>query len=478
MRLSRANGVVYALAWMLLTSDAPAATPELPAPGPRQPAAQFSIAPVDVGAPPKPIFDPRSYGAKADGVTFDTAALQQAIDACTSTGGSVYLSKGRFLTAPLTLKSQMTFFIEKGAVLLASTRPEDYPVTLPEGAKNSVLCRQLLLAVHADHLVLDGEGTIDGQGQKLPMTGKEPNRPSLIHFYASSEVTVRNLTIENPRMWTQIYTRCNHLLIDHEIVNSPPKYCPNLDGMDIYDCSDATVRNCRVNSDDDSICIKSGEPAGLHDITIENNIIRNTGANAIKMGTATSGPISGIHILNNTILSAALGGLCIESVDGSAVSDVTVRGLDIYRTKQPIFIRLAHRSGTPGSITGVTIENVRAIADKGDGASVCTITGIPEAHIGNVSIRNCYFELPGGAASLPATAPAEKATVYPQSNLLGTVPAWAFYIRHADGVTLDRVVVARHKADARPWLNSSDAKVHAIDCRDLQQVEPAKIPVD
>ena len=81
--------------------------------------------------PTQPVFDVRKYGAVGDGATFDTAALQKAIDACAGSGGTVYLAGGKFLTAPLVLKQRMTFYIEKDAALLGSTRPEDYPDRMP-----------------------------------------------------------------------------------------------------------------------------------------------------------------------------------------------------------------------------------------------------------------------------------------------------------------------------------------------------------
>jgi polygalacturonase len=438
-------------------------------PGPDEPAAKMRIVPAQIVAPPKPIFDPRTYGAKGDGKTYDTAALQKAIDACSGTGGSVCLSNGKFLSAQLTLKGRMTFYVAKDAVLLGGTRPEDYPVLLPGEPTDDAICRSLLYAAHADHLVLDGSGIIDGQGQHVKMFGKEPFRPSLVRIFFSKAVTVRNLTLNNPRMWTQVYLNCRDLTIDHITVNAPPKYCPNLDGMDIYDCSDAVVSNCRVNSDDDSICLKTRDNAGLHNITIENNEIRNTGANAIKIGTASRGQIADIQILNNTVYSADLGGLCIESVDGSAISNVTVRGLDLYHVSQPIFIRLAHRSGTPGSITNVKIENVRAIATSSSHAPSCTIAGIPSAHIGKIVIANSYFEMPGGLKMLPRTPP-EKEDTYPQSSLFGNTPACGFYVRHADLVIFDQVSIGFYKPDVRRWLATEDATVQTFNCHDLHTI--------
>jgi len=472
----RIAGLVFLLGAVLGLLPAAAQTDISPAAGLGRAMAQMKAVPAAVNPPPKPIFDPRTYGAKGDGVTYDTAALQKAIDACAGSGGSVCLSHGNFVSAQLTLRGGMTFFIEKGAALLGGLNPEDYPVLVPAGT-GKTLGRSLLYADKADGLVLDGAGVIDGRGQQVKMSGHESERPSLIRIFYSKNVTVRNVTLNNPRMWTQIYLHCQNLLLDHVTVNAPPKYCPNLDGMDICDSRDVVIRNCRVNSDDDSICLKTMDAEGLHNITVEKNEIYNTGANAIKLGTSSVGPVAGLRILNNTVYAADLGGLCLESVDGSAISDVLVRGLDMYHVSQPIFIRLANRSHAPGSITGVTIENVRALATSTTKAPSCTISGIPGARIGSVLLKNCYIEMPGGVATLPKK-PAEKEKAYPQSNLFGIVPAYGFYVRHADGVVFDHVNVGRYQPDVRPCFATDDASLQTIGCQDLKQIRPGKPPVN
>ena len=428
----------------------------------------------DQKSPPSPHFDPRNYGAKGDGITYDTEALQKAIDACGGTGGSVLLSPGTYLSAELTLHGKMTLFLEKGAVLLGGTNPEDYPILLPDSMKQRALQRSLLYACHADGLTIDGPGEINGQCKLVRMYGKEPERPSLIRIFKSKDITIKNVTLRNPRMWTQIYSECQNLMVDGVTVSAPPD-CPNLDGIDVCDSQDAIVRNCHIDSEDDGICLKSHDVTGLKNITIQNNVIHVYHANAIKIGTATVGPISHLVINSNTITGAKLGGLCIESVDGSAVSDISVDGLEMSGVAQPLFIRLAHRSGPiAGSIDGVIIRNLHSKRNSVNKPS-CTITGIPGSKIRNVTIENCSFEMPGGMTTNSAMPP-EKEKIYPQSDIFGTIPGHAFFIRHAEGITLKNITIQLNSPDARPWLVTDDAQVTRSDCHEI--LSNKKLPLD
>ena len=74
------------------------------------------------------ICDVTAYGAKGDGVTKDTHAIQSAIDACAAKGGgTVRLASGTFLTGPIVLKSHITLEVDAGATLLGSQDKADYP---------------------------------------------------------------------------------------------------------------------------------------------------------------------------------------------------------------------------------------------------------------------------------------------------------------------------------------------------------------
>lgn len=471
---------------VLLTSALAAAEPATPW-DPATPAAVLQpIVRVQV-APPAPVFRVQDYGAKGDGTTYDTAAIQKAIDACAGTGGSVVLAEGRFVSANLVLKERMTFYVAKGAALLGGLEVADYPEVMPTPpAKTWAWAnrRSLLYAFAAHGLIIDGEGEIDGRGKDVKMSGKEPLRPSLLRIFGSDDVTVRNVTFRNPRMWTCVYSECRRLTIQGTTTDAPA-YIENLDGMDICDSEDVLIKDNVVASEDDAICLKSHGPPGLKNIRIENNRIHCHRANAIKIGTATRGPITGLKIINNVVTRAQYGGICIESVDGATLRDVVVQGLEMRDVGQPIFIRLAARNGSleprpgPGSqqpldspegpaIDGVLIERLRALkCHLRTATATSTITGLTNLRVRNVTLRDVVLEVPGGLDKVPGEPP-EKPRDYPQSNLFGKTPAAALYVRHADNVRLERVTVRLAKPDARPWLATSDATVATEACTPLQ----------
>lgn len=77
--------------------------------------------------PTPALCDVTAHGAKGDGRTLDTQAIQATIDACPA-GGKVLVPAGVFKTGALFLKSDMTLEVTEGATLLGSERQQDYPM--------------------------------------------------------------------------------------------------------------------------------------------------------------------------------------------------------------------------------------------------------------------------------------------------------------------------------------------------------------
>jgi len=109
------------------------------------------------------VCDVKSYGAKGDGTTKDTRAIQAAIDDCAKTPSStVTLSGGTFVSAPVVLKSNMTLNIDKGATLLGSPDHADYPAISEFRASGT---QSLVRAANAENIAITGSGIIDGNGE-------------------------------------------------------------------------------------------------------------------------------------------------------------------------------------------------------------------------------------------------------------------------------------------------------------------------
>ena len=69
------------------------------------------------------VYRAKEFGAKADGVTKDTAAIQRAIDICAQNGGGrVLLEDGTFLSGTLYLKSYVYLEIAESALLKEAQR--------------------------------------------------------------------------------------------------------------------------------------------------------------------------------------------------------------------------------------------------------------------------------------------------------------------------------------------------------------------
>ncbi|HVY93061.1 MAG TPA: glycosyl hydrolase family 28-related protein, partial [Bryobacteraceae bacterium] len=112
------------------------------------------------------------FGAKGDGVTIDTPAVQAAIDACNrDRGGTVLAPAGVFVIGTLEMKSNVTLHIAAGATLLGSADGKQYhaidaiplhgDTTLEDGNW------ALIFAVNAENFAVEGPGTIDGQGAQF-----------------------------------------------------------------------------------------------------------------------------------------------------------------------------------------------------------------------------------------------------------------------------------------------------------------------
>ncbi|HVY94585.1 MAG TPA: hypothetical protein VHA14_17610, partial [Bryobacteraceae bacterium] len=156
-----------------------------------------------------------------------------------------------------------------------------------------------------------------------------------------------------------------------------------------------------------------------------------------------------------------------------AVSNISMRDV----SNAPIFIRLGDRMRAPegvpvGSIRRVSISDVNVYdADPRYGSIISGIPGhdiedVKLSHIrivyrGGITlddvakqpaglVNTFFFRATGGVPPREPYATPEREKEYPEPSMFGLLPAWGFFIRHANGVQMDHIDLSFQKEDKRP----------------------------
>ena len=241
------------------------------------------------------------YGAKSDTTELCTAALQQCIDLCSEAGGGrVVVPAGHYKTGTIILRSNVNLHLELGATLYGSTNLQDYRrmTTSYKSLRTHTPTIQLIYADAVENVVIDGYGTIDGQGRVFPKQSWNDEgitRPHLLRFIQSRDIVVRDVTLRNSGCWMQHYLACDRIRIDGIRVVNRNNY--NNDALDLDGCHDVIVRGVTADSDDDGITLKSTSPRLCENIVIADCVV-SSHCNAVKLGTETNGGFRNISIRN------------------------------------------------------------------------------------------------------------------------------------------------------------------------------------
>ena len=298
------------------------------------------------------------FGAVSDTSTLSTQAIQAAIDACYQTGGGqVTIPAGTYKTGSIFLKSHVSLFLEKGAILYGSTHLSDYINVKPayQSLRTQDSTIQLIYAENATDTGISGFGIIDGQGKgfkKLSSTDEGITRPHLLRFITCSNVRVENVSLRNSGCWMQHYLACDDVRIKGLTIFN--RVNANNDALDLDGCKNVSVSDLITDSDDDGITLKSTSPRPCENIVITNCVISSR-CNAIKLGTETNGGFRNIHISNCVVKPSTIGkgiygyqkglaGIALEIVDGGTMEGISISGIQIEGTAAPIFIRLGNRA--------------------------------------------------------------------------------------------------------------------------------------
>jgi len=415
MRIAVGVGLVAALAVGMMAQSASAAV---------------------VGVAATKLCDARTYGAKADGVTKDTKAIQAAIDDCASAGGgTVRLSGGTFLTGPILLKSNITLEIEKGAALLGSPDRADYPMVT--FARNQTV-QPLVSAVNAENVAITGEGTIDGNGKvwwdyivgakDAGVLGNDHPRPFGVLFDHTKHVRMEGVTVQNSGMWQIVPYYADDVTIRNVRILAPKS--PNTDAIDPFSSSNVLIDHVFASTGDDNIAIKSGAinspgpDAPSRNITITDCTFEN--GHGISIGSEIAGGVQNVRV-ERVSFKGTDQGIRIKSARdrGNDVSEISYKDITMEDVKTAILITEYYPHPAPegdvpaepvGRLTpkfhDISIENLTATGSGSAG----TIVGLPESPVLGLTMKNVHIAAKTGLSIAYATVTMHDVVVTPQTG--------------------------------------------------------------
>lgn len=352
--------------------------------------------------------DPRAYGAKGDGTSQDTAAIQKAIDVCESRGGgTVRLSAGTYVSAPIVLKSNITFELEKGATLLGSPDHADYPAHTEFREPD---LQPLVSATDAQNLAITGAGTIDGNGaswwaeaRKIGdhgVLGHHP-RPKLIILDHCKHVRVEGITIQNSPMWQLVPYYTDDIVIRDVRILAPP-HSPNTDAIDPFSSSHVVIDHVYSDVGDDNVAIKSGAinspgpDAPSRDITITDCTFVH--GHGLSVGSEIAGGAQNITAERIRFEGTENGIRVKANRDrGHDVSHLLFRDLTMKDVKNAVIISeyypevMPPADNTAQPVTRLTphFHNIELIHVTATGSKTAgAIMGLPESPVKDVVLRD------------------------------------------------------------------------------------------
>lgn len=376
-------------------------------------------------------YNVKNFGAKGDGAHIDSPAINAAIEAASAQGGgTVYFPAGVYQSYSIRLKSNISLYLDHGAVLKAAVPTDSMHYDLPEENPSddyqdfghSHWQNSLMWGIGLHDVSILGFGLIDGtegitRGQ-AKMNGHSAANKA-IALKECRNVTIRDISMLKCGHFAMLLTGVDNLTIDNVRCDT------NRDAFDIDCCANVRVSNCQVNTlNDDAIVLKcsyglgyakatenvtitnchvSGyDPGTMLDGTYQKTITaapdRDGPTGRIKMGTESNGGFKNITITNCTFDHCR--GLALETVDGAAIEDITIDNIamrDICNS--PIYVRLGNRARGPKELPFSVIRRVKLsniVVKDADCRYASMIFGLEGHMIEDITLSNIHIQYRGG----------------------------------------------------------------------------------
>ena len=441
------------------------------------------------------VFNVRDYGAKGDGKTLDSPAINAAIEAAVRDGGGqVLLPAGTYLSGSIRLKSNIDLHLSAGCTILAAPAsmkaydPSESFGGFPEyqDGGHTYFHNSLIWAEGQTNVSITGHGMIDGQG----LTKKDTEKAGIVQggsigtgdkaiaLKLCRNILIRDITIFRGGHFAIITTGCDRGTIDNVTIDT------NRDGIDIDCCKYITVTNTKVNTpSDDAIVLKSSyalkQAVPCEHILITNCLVTgyklgtfldgtyqpeavNWVCGRIKLGTESNGGYRNITISNCICVWSS--GLAFEEVDQGRMENICVTNIAMEHVHHyPIYITTGCRNRgpkeviQPSSARNIQISNV--IATDCDSLCSIIVTGMKDEPVRNVWLSNIRLTFRGGGTKdLVKRDYREQGTNYPEPRWAGPTPAYGLYARHVEGLHVNDVTFRYERPEYRPAIILDDVR--------------------
>jgi hypothetical protein len=495
--------------------------------GARDSAAQTSATPaIENGAR---VYNVRDFGAKGDGKTLDTKALQAAIDACTAAGGgTVLVPTGTFLIGTVQLKSNVTLHIAASGKLLGTADGTQYHAVdaIPLSGDSTLNDGNwaLLYAVEAKNVTLEGPGTIDGQGYQFhsqvrgtpPPSGIGGNkRPYHLLAYRCENLRVRDIDLLDCAYHSLRVIQSKRVHMDgiyiHNRVNG------NNDGFHFISAQYVTVTNCTVLSQDDA-CALFGS---CKYVTVTNSVF-STRWSVFRFGGGNAENIA----VSNCVLYEVYGcPIKFQGNPGSTYQNMSFSNLILKDVTGPIHVGVGPRAPRPaapgapppalnspdnwdvstggprGTTTPAVLRNisfcnihgtvttdppqlaeakVTSTANPGEKHSCITFNCVGGATMENITLDNINLTFGGGGTAEDA-ARRDLPQYAGEYFMLGPMPAYGVYARGVKGLTMQNIRLQFASSDLRPAVifdHVTDAAINGLSVQADPSTESALRLID
>ena len=376
----------------------------------------------------------KKFGAKGDGKTLDTRAIQGCILSCPD-NGRVFFPDGKYYTGPLFLRSNITIELSEGAELIGDTDRTHYPVlpgmtyttdekdeyNLGSWEGNPLDCfASIITGINVSNVKIIGKGIINGNANNSDWwtdvrTRRIAWRPRGVFLNNCNDISLQGVTVTNTPSWNlHPYFSNNLKFIDLNLVN--PKNSPNTDGCDPESCNNVDIIGVYFSVGDDCIAIKSGKifMGRKYKKPSENFNIRNCSMNfghgAIVLGSEMSGGIKNINV-TNCLFNQTDRGLRIKTRRGrgkdAIIDGITFENIKMTDVLTPLVINMFYFCDPDGHTEYVYSKEKLPVDDrtpylgkfkfkdiecKNVNVAAGTFYGLPEAPIDEIEISNVSFD--------------------------------------------------------------------------------------